>query len=100
MPDFAETTGSCGGSPEIAQKNIVDVQGSPNGSFVCKLDLFDFGSKGNTLFLPVGFQSLSPLIMSEKQQRLVYSIIEFLNQSIDDGTVKADDKESLEVASA
>lgn len=38
--------------------------------------------------------------MSEKQQRLVYSIIEFLNQSIDDGTVKADDKESLEVASA
>ncbi|KIK05528.1 hypothetical protein K443DRAFT_91187 [Laccaria amethystina LaAM-08-1] len=36
--------------------------------------------------------------MSEKQQRLVYSIIEFLNQSIDDGTVKADDKESLEVA--
>ncbi|KXN83637.1 Small glutamine-rich tetratricopeptide repeat-containing protein 2 [Leucoagaricus sp. SymC.cos] len=36
--------------------------------------------------------------MSEKQQRLVFSIIEFLNQSIDDGTVKADDKESLEVA--
>lgn len=37
--------------------------------------------------------------MSEKQQRLVYSIIEFLNQSIGDGTVKADDKEGLEVAS-
>ncbi|KAF5377483.1 hypothetical protein D9615_005111 [Tricholomella constricta] len=36
--------------------------------------------------------------MSEKQQRLVYSVIEFLNQSIEDGTVKADDKESLEVA--
>ncbi|KAF8225811.1 TPR-like protein [Tricholoma matsutake] len=36
--------------------------------------------------------------MSEKQQRLVLSIIEFLNQSIDDGTVKADDRESLEVA--
>ncbi|TFK41280.1 hypothetical protein BDQ12DRAFT_600655 [Crucibulum laeve] len=36
--------------------------------------------------------------MSEKQQRLVYSIIEFLNQSIDDGTVKADDKEGLEIA--
>ncbi|KAG6919598.1 hypothetical protein DXG01_004262 [Tephrocybe rancida] len=36
--------------------------------------------------------------MSEKQQRLVYSIIEFLNQSLEDGTVKADDKESLEVA--
>lgn len=37
--------------------------------------------------------------MSEKQQQLVYSILEFLNKSIDDGTVKADDKESLEVAS-
>ncbi|KAF7784683.1 hypothetical protein Agabi119p4_848 [Agaricus bisporus var. burnettii] len=36
--------------------------------------------------------------MSEKQQRLVLSIIDFLNQSINDGTVKADDKESLEVA--
>lgn len=36
--------------------------------------------------------------MSEKQQRLVLSIIEFLDQSIADGTVKADDKESLEVA--
>ncbi|KAF4623816.1 hypothetical protein D9613_001696 [Agrocybe pediades] len=36
--------------------------------------------------------------MSEKQQRLVYSIIEFLNQSIKDGTVKADDQEGLEVA--
>ena len=33
-------------------------------------------------------------------QRLVLAIIDFLNQSIDDGTVKADDKESLEVASA
>ena len=37
--------------------------------------------------------------MSEKQQRLVYAIIEFLNQSIKDGTVKADDQEGLEVAS-
>lgn len=36
--------------------------------------------------------------MSEKQQRLVLSIIDFLNQSINDGTVKADDTESLEVA--
>ncbi|TFY71125.1 hypothetical protein EVG20_g1880 [Dentipellis fragilis] len=36
--------------------------------------------------------------MSEKQQRLVLSIIDFLNQSIEDGTVKQDDKESLEVA--
>ena len=48
--------------------------------------------------LLVLFQSIP--IMSEKQQRLVYSIIEFLNQSIQDGTVKADDQESLEVASA
>ena len=37
--------------------------------------------------------------MSNKQ-RLVLSVIDFLNQSIDDGTVKQDDKESLEVASA
>jgi len=37
--------------------------------------------------------------MSEKQQRLVYAIIEFLNQSVKDGTVKADDQEGLEVAS-
>ncbi|KAF9452597.1 TPR-like protein [Macrolepiota fuliginosa MF-IS2] len=36
--------------------------------------------------------------MSEKQQRLVLSIIDFLNQSMTDGTVKADDKEGLEVA--
>ncbi|GLB36482.1 putative homodimerisation domain of SGTA [Lyophyllum shimeji] len=36
--------------------------------------------------------------MSEKQQRLVYAILEFLDQSIKDGTVKADDKEGLEVA--
>jgi small glutamine-rich tetratricopeptide repeat-containing protein alpha len=38
--------------------------------------------------------------MADTKQRLVYSIIEFLNQSIEDGTVKADDKESLEVGSA
>jgi small glutamine-rich tetratricopeptide repeat-containing protein alpha len=37
--------------------------------------------------------------MAEKQQRLVLSIIDFLNQSVEDGTVKADDKESLDVAS-
>ena len=36
--------------------------------------------------------------MSEKQQRLVLSIIEFLNHSIDDGTIREEDKESLEVA--
>lgn len=36
--------------------------------------------------------------MSEKQQQLVLSIIDYLNQSIADGTVKQDDKEGLEVA--
>lgn len=36
--------------------------------------------------------------MSEKQQRLVLSIIEFLDQSINDGTIREEDKESLEVA--
>jgi len=33
------------------------------------------------------------------QQKLVYAIIEFLNKSLEDGTVKQDDKEGLEVAS-
>lgn len=37
--------------------------------------------------------------MSDKQQRLVLSIIDFLNESIENGTVKKDDQESLEVAS-
>lgn len=37
-------------------------------------------------------------IMSEKNQRLVLSILDFLNKSIEDGTVKSDDKEGLEVA--
>ncbi|KAF9072732.1 cytoplasmic protein [Rhodocollybia butyracea] len=36
--------------------------------------------------------------MSEKQQKLVLSIIDFLNESITNGTVKADDREGLEVA--
>ncbi|KAF8272953.1 hypothetical protein EI94DRAFT_1783309 [Lactarius quietus] len=36
--------------------------------------------------------------MSEKQERLVLSIIEFLNQSINDGTIREEDKEGLEVA--
>jgi small glutamine-rich tetratricopeptide repeat-containing protein alpha len=36
--------------------------------------------------------------MSEKQQKLVLSIIDFLKQSIENGTVKQDDQESLEVA--
>ena len=43
--------------------------------------------------------NLSSLLnMSDKQQRLVLSIIEFLTQSIQDGTVSEDDKEGLEVA--
>ncbi|TFK30377.1 TPR-like protein [Coprinopsis marcescibilis] len=36
--------------------------------------------------------------MADKKQRLVYSVIDFLNESIADGTVKEEDKESLEVA--
>ena len=36
--------------------------------------------------------------MSEKQQRLVLSIIDFLNQSIDDGTIREEDREGLDVA--
>ena len=40
------------------------------------------------------------LKMSEKQQRLVLSIIDFLNQSIDDGTIREEDKEGLDVAGA
>jgi len=35
--------------------------------------------------------------MSEK--RLVLAIIDFLNHSVDDGTVKEEDKESLDIAS-
>jgi hypothetical protein len=38
--------------------------------------------------------------MTDKKQQLVLSIIDFLNKSIDDGTVKQDDREGLEVASA
>lgn len=36
--------------------------------------------------------------MSDKNQRLVLAILDFLNDSIGNGTVKADDKEGLEVA--
>lgn len=88
--DFVDTTGSWGGSPEIAQKNIEDMGERK------LVALFQ------PLFPVVYSQGFSCTIigMSEKQQRLVLSIIEFLNQSIDDGTVKADDRESLEVASA
>jgi len=35
---------------------------------------------------------------SDKQQQLVLSIIDFFNQSVQDGTVKQDDKESLDIA--
>lgn len=36
---------------------------------------------------------------SERKQRLVYSILEFLQASMDDGTIRGDDKEGIEVAS-
>lgn len=48
--------------------------------------------------LPLSYYSHKSSDMSTKQ-RLVLSIIDFLNQSIQDGTVKQDDQESLEVAS-
>ena len=93
MPDFVDTTGSNGGSPEIAQKNMANSVLSG-----------EFGFK--RVFFPVRCfhlftrRILSFVTMSEKQQRLVYAIIEFINQSIKDGTVKADDQDSLEVASS
>lgn len=34
------------------------------------------------------------------QQKLVYAIVDFLNKSLEDGTVKQDDREGLEVAGA
>jgi hypothetical protein len=36
--------------------------------------------------------------MSEKNQRLVLAILDYLKACMDDGTVKADDQEGLEVA--
>ncbi|KIO02396.1 hypothetical protein M404DRAFT_148114 [Pisolithus tinctorius Marx 270] len=36
--------------------------------------------------------------MADRKQQLVLSIIDFLNKSIDDGTIKQDDREGLEVA--
>ena len=45
----------------------------------------------------IGHPSTIFRIMS--QQKLVYAIIEFLSKSLEDGTVKQDDKEGLEVAS-
>lgn len=37
--------------------------------------------------------------MAEKKQKLVLSIIEFLETSISDGSIKSDDKEGIEIAS-
>jgi len=36
--------------------------------------------------------------MADKKQRLVLSILDFLTESMEDGTVKEEDKEGLEVA--
>lgn len=36
--------------------------------------------------------------MADKKQRLVLSILDFLSESMNDGTVKEEDKEGLEVA--
>jgi small glutamine-rich tetratricopeptide repeat-containing protein alpha len=38
--------------------------------------------------------------MADQEKQLVLAIIDFLNKSIEDRTVKQDDKEGLEVASA
>lgn len=37
--------------------------------------------------------------MSDKKQKLVLSIIDFLETSISDGSIKSDDKEGIEIAS-
>lgn len=44
------------------------------------------------------FTLYRPATMSDKNQKLVLAILDFLNNSIENGTVKADDKEGLEVA--
>jgi len=62
-----------------------------------KLDELD--DEAQVCVVPCLFLPLALATMSEKQQQLVLSIIDFLNQSIQDGTVKSDDKEGLEVAS-
>ena len=54
--------------------------------------------KEQGLLLLVCFATSVPPVMSSKQ-KLVLSIIDFLNKSIQDGTVKQDDREGLEVAS-
>ena len=55
--------------------------------------------KNLQIYESFSYRTNTATAMSSKQ-RLVLSIIDFLNQSIDDGTIKQDDKESLEVASA
>ncbi|TAQ86265.1 hypothetical protein B7494_g5423 [Chlorociboria aeruginascens] len=42
----------------------------------------------------------TPLIMATTKQRLALSIIDFLNTSLSDGTLSADDRESIEVATS
>ena len=39
------------------------------------------------------------LLLTMSEKRLVLAIIDFLNHSVDDGTVKGEDKESLDIAS-
>ena len=55
-------------------------------------------TKLHTLFLFCSYTSNS-LIMADKKKQLVWNIIDFLKTSQQDGTVKEDDKESLDVAS-
>ncbi|KAF8499442.1 hypothetical protein JB92DRAFT_934566 [Gautieria morchelliformis] len=43
------------------------------------------------------YQVLQPA-MADKKQRLVLSILDFLSESMNDGTVKEEDKEGVEVA--
>jgi hypothetical protein len=76
-----DTTPSCGTSPDIAQKNIWQVE-----EF-----LFRFKLRFNLATPPT-------IEMSDKKQQLVLSILDFLTESIKDGSVKADDKEGVEVA--
>ncbi len=82
-------TGSCGASPEMAQKNMARARWEVVA--VSQVSQRKYTST----------PSLTPTKkMSEKQQRLVLSVIDFLNQSISDGTIREEDKEGLEVAGA
>jgi hypothetical protein len=64
----------------------------------CPLARCFVNEKERGLLLLVCIATPSPSTMSSKQ-KLVLSIIDFLNKSIQDGTVKQDDREGLEVAS-